>query len=174
MPYRSCALSLLIALGCGSCGGEAVTAGDIPVVNAADIKGRLRAFAGKPLLVNLWATWCPPCVKELPALKEVGASVRAAGGEVIGLNMDLLNEALNLKDEAKRVPRFASRRELDFPIWMWSGDDLAGVYAALGTEDPGGVPLTIAIDAAGNVVATKVGEATLEEFEKMFGAALGN
>lgn len=174
MPIRPFALPLLFALGCGSCGSEAVTAGDIPVVGAAEITGRLRAFAGKPLLVNLWATWCPPCVKELPALKEVGAAVRAAGGEVIGLNMNLINEGLNLKEESQLVVRFASRRELDFPIWMWSGDDLAGVFAALGTDDPGGVPLTLAIDAAGKVVTTKIGEATLEEFEAMFDAAQGN
>ena len=158
----------------GSCSEpEVVDAGDIPVLDAQGVGRELAALEGKPLLVNLWATWCPPCVKEMPALSEVHESVAAAGGEVVGINLDLLDDRYQLKDQAKKIEDFVARRVLPFPVWIWNGEDKAAMFGALGIDDPGGIPVTIAVDAKGKVIDTHVGEADLERLEELFELARG-
>lgn len=66
----------------------------------------MAAFKGKPLLLNFWATWCPPCVEELPMLNQFYQAQRAKGWTVLGLAVD--------KEEA--VTRFLQRMPLSFPI----------------------------------------------------------
>ena len=48
----------------------------------------LKAFAGKPTLVNLWASWCAPCVKELPTLDQAGAAHEAGKLDVVAVSQD--------------------------------------------------------------------------------------
>lgn len=65
-----------------------------PLPDAAwpDLEGhtvRLPALAGKPTLINVWATWCPPCIAELPVLAELHRAYAAAGLQVVGINIDV-------------------------------------------------------------------------------------
>jgi thiol-disulfide isomerase/thioredoxin len=62
----------------------------------------LARFKGKPVLVNLWASWCVPCVKELPSLERLQASLGGKGFEVVAINMDQTRkDALDFLAEAK-------------------------------------------------------------------------
>ena len=112
---------------------------------------QLSAFKGRPLLVNFWATWCPPCVKELPMLSEFAAKQGAQGIQVIGLAVD--------KPEA--VLRFLQRQPVQFPVAMAMQGGL-GLSRALGNLQ-GGLPFTVLFDDKGQVRQRKIGELSHED-----------
>ncbi|KAF1048592.1 TlpA family protein disulfide reductase [Xylophilus sp.] len=111
----------------------------------------LGALRGKPLLVNFWATWCAPCVHELPMLQQFHAQQAARGWQVVGLAID----------QPSAVRKFLDRMALDFPIGLagLGGTDLA---RHLGNAE-GGLPFTVVFTANGTVRQRKMGQLTQEE-----------
>jgi thiol-disulfide isomerase/thioredoxin len=114
-----------------------------------DPQGRpldLSAFRGQRLLVNFWATWCPPCVEELPMLNAFHAAQGANGWRVLGLAVD----------QPKAVQTFMQRLPLNFPVGMagFSGVELS---RTLGNPN-GGLPFTVVFDAKNIVQHQKVGK----------------
>jgi thiol-disulfide isomerase/thioredoxin len=102
-------------------------------------------FRGRPLLVNFWATWCPPCIRELPELDRF-ASSHAPRLRVVGLAVDSLGP----------VQEFLKKQPLGFAIGLagFAGTDLA---RSLGNS-AGALPFTALLDAQGTVVQRKLGE----------------
>ena len=105
----------------------------------------LREFRGKPLLINFWATWCPPCVEELPLIDAFFKENAAKGWQVLALAVD----------KADRVNAFLQHTPLSFPI---------GIAALGGTElsrnlgnISGALPFTVVLGAAGEVLQRKLG-----------------
>lgn len=114
----------------------------------------LRSFAGRPLLLNFWATWCPPCVAELPLLNTFYRAHREAGWQVVGLAID----------QPAAVQRFLQRQPLDFPVGLAAqgGTELARALGNLG----GGLPFTVIFDTAGKVRHRKIGQASVAELQQ--------
>lgn len=112
---------------------------------------RLASLRGHPLLVNFWATWCPPCVKEMPLLDAFHRQRHAAGWRVVGLAID--NEG-PVRDYLARLP-------MSFPIGLagLGGTDLS---RRLGNSH-GALPFTAVFDADGQPVARKLGTLTPDE-----------
>lgn len=110
----------------------------------------LAELRGKPLLINFWATWCPPCVKELPEIDRFARS-HAQQLQVIGLAID----------SAGPVQEFLKKLPLGFPIGLAgsSGTELA---RALGNR-AGALPFTVLLDASGSVAQRKLGETQYDE-----------
>jgi len=109
----------------------------------------LQALRGRPLLVNFWATWCPPCVEELPMLDQFhrDQAARAAGAwRVLGVAVD----------QPSSVRRFLQKTPVAFPIAMagLQGTDLS---KTLGNTQ-GGLPFTVAIGSNGAVLHRKIGQ----------------
>ena len=81
-----------------------------PPLALRDLDGRdvrLDAYRGRTVVVNFWATWCAPCVAEMPSLARLRERLASSGLEVLGVN---------LQENAARIRPFAERLGLDFPI----------------------------------------------------------
>lgn len=108
-------------------------------------------FAGKPLLLNFWATWCPPCVAELPMLDEFWAKHRAHGWQILGLAVD----------QPEAVRKFLARAPVAFPMAM-AGLQGTELTRSMGNLQ-GGLPFTVVFDAAGKVRHRKMGQLKPED-----------
>ncbi len=112
---------------------------------AADGTARtLGAFKGRPLLVNLWATWCPPCVAELPSLSALAHTLFSEGMVVLPISSD--------RGGAEAVEAFYTAHEIhDLPVLL---DHDAALMHAFGAR---GLPSTYVIDREGNIVGMEEG-----------------
>jgi thiol-disulfide isomerase/thioredoxin len=114
--------------------------------------GRLAmaSLRGRPLVINFWATWCPPCVREMPALNRFARTVAARGAQVLGI----------AADQADNVRDFLAATPVSYPIALagFAGIDLSRRLGNLS----GGLPFTVLVDRAGQVAQRQIGEMTPE------------
>jgi thiol-disulfide isomerase/thioredoxin len=106
----------------------------------------MSTFRGKPLLINFWATWCPPCVEELPLLNRFYQQHQSKGWHMLALAVD--NKAA--------VQQFLGKMPLSMPIAM-AGMDGIEWGRSLGNLT-GGLPFTVVLSAEGAVVQRKMGQ----------------
>ena len=111
----------------------------------------LATLRGKPLLVNFWATWCAPCVREMPQLDQFHREFGPRGWQVLGLAID----------GQAPVQDFLARVKVGFPIGL-AGLDGTDLLHGLGNPQ-GGLPYTVMINAQGSVFKRKLGETHFDE-----------
>lgn len=114
----------------------------MPVATLADPSGATLAttdLKGKPALVNLWATWCVPCIAEMPMLDELAAE--------LGRSVRVVTVSEDMTGAEAVEPFFAARKLANLPKWMDPKNDLAVAYGG-----GAGLPLTVLYDAAGKEV----------------------
>jgi thiol-disulfide isomerase/thioredoxin len=114
----------------------------------------MQSLSGKPLLLNFWATWCPPCVEELPMLNAFYREHQARGWQVVGLAID----------QPSAVRKFLTRIPLEFPVGMagLGGTDLSRSLGNL----TGGLPFTVVLGANGRVLHRKMGQITADDLQQ--------
>ena len=103
---------------------------------------------GRPLVVNFWATWCPPCVREMPELDRFHREFSPRGWQVVGLAVDTLEP----------VREFLQRVPVGFEIGMVGPAGLE-LGRALGNT-AGALPFTVLLASDGQIVHRKLGETT--------------
>ena len=108
----------------------------------------MQSLRGKPLVVNFWATWCPPCVEELPLLDGFFREHAAKGWQVVGLAID----------QPWAVRKFLARTPVSFPVGM-AGLGGTELVQALGNRG-GGLPFTVVLGSSGAVLQRKMGRLT--------------
>lgn len=111
----------------------------------------MQAFQGRPLLVNFWATWCPPCVEELPLINDFYRQNKANGWQVLGLAVDKLAP----------VQAFLQKMPLDFPVGM-AGLSGAELGRGLGNL-AGGLPFSVALGSDGRIAQRKLGRLSAQD-----------
>lgn len=107
---------------------------------------------GKVVVVDFWATWCPPCIKEVPGYTELVRRHGAAGLVIVGISLDQAGPDV--------VKGFAERFKVNYPLAM---GDAATVAAFGGVE---AIPTTFLIDREGRIRDRKVGLEATETYEK--------
>ncbi|HEY0969667.1 MAG TPA: TlpA disulfide reductase family protein [Gemmatimonadales bacterium] len=145
------ALALGIAAATGCTAADLPPAGQVgapaPAYAAVTLDGdstSLAALRGRPVLLNVWATWCHPCRTEIPVLQALYERRRDEGLEIVGVSIDAAGE-----DAAVRA--FAREYGMTFPIWRDTDSRVTTLFAALG------VPATYLIDRDGTLRWKKVG-----------------
>ncbi|PUE11865.1 redoxin [Limnohabitans sp. T6-5] len=114
----------------------------------------LATFRGKPLLVNFWATWCPPCVEELPLIDAFWREQHVNGFQVLALAID----------QPSAVKRFLARQPLGFPIGLagLGGTELA---KSLGNS-AGGLPFSVFFKSDGAIWLQKLGQLSPDDLSR--------
>lgn len=117
----------------------------------------LEPFRGRPLLVNFWATWCPPCVEELPLLNAFYQAHASEGWQVLGLAVD----------QPAAVQRFLQKLPLAFPVAMagFAGIETSRSLGNLG----GGLPFTVVWGRDGTVRHRKIGQVSEADLSQWSG-----
>lgn len=123
----------------------------LPHFRLPDLDGQEVAvdrWAGKVLVLNFWATWCPPCLRELPLFDELQRRHADAGLQVVGIAID----------DKEAVEKFLAEHGVSFPILLGDGEAIA-LSRRLGNRLQG-LPFTLIFDANGKRVHAHTGEVT--------------
>ena len=143
--------AILIILPAGVLGQEAKA----PPLTLRDLQGRtvrLSDYRGKVVLVNFWATWCPPCRAEIPDLVRLQREYAKQGLQIIGVTYP--------PERRARVLRFTRRLKVNYPVALGTRET-----KALFSSDET-LPLTIIVDRDGKVRETISGILLPDEFEE--------
>ena len=121
-----------------------------------DLDGKPQALSqwqGKALLVNFWATWCAPCVEEMPELSSLAAADGGQRFNVIGIGID----------SPSNMAEFASKLKIAYPLYVGgvAGSEISREFG----NSAGGLPYTVLIGADGQVRKTYLGKLKFDELQ---------
>lgn len=171
---KAVALILLVAVAAGGAGYFAATwRGTQPVASIAsgstqpsaapifaatlpDMDGKaqkIEQWRGKVLIVNFWATWCPPCLEEIPEFVKLQGKYGKEGLQFVGI-------AIDQKD---KVEDFARQNGINYPVLVGEADAID--LSRKAGNRLGALPYTLIIDRTGQVVATELGGLTEAKLE---------
>lgn len=133
-------------------------AGDaVKKITLSELSALLESNRGKVVVVDLWATWCPPCKKEIPGFINLYSKYKDKGVEIIGIAFDENGEVA--------LPPFIKTMGINYPVYL-EGKDVAKSYELRA------FPTTLIYDKSGKIAYKHVGYASEEDFDKEISALL--
>jgi thiol-disulfide isomerase/thioredoxin len=131
---------------------QALFATSLP--NLANQPQKLSQWKGKALLVNFWATWCAPCVREMPALSALQRESKNPAMQIIGIGVD----------SASNIQEFSTQYKISYPLYVagTAGTDLLRTMG----DQAGGLPFSILISPDGHIAKTYLGRLNMDEVKR--------
>lgn len=123
----------------------------VPEINLIDLDGKpvsLSKLSGKYVVLNFWATWCPPCRREMPLLDRLAKEYDSNKVVVVGLNVG---------ESTQTVKLLVDKLGVSYPIWT-QGSDPNASQAAFHNFGGVGLPMTILVNPDGKILARQMGE----------------
>lgn len=122
-----------------------------------DTKGQPQAMSqwkGKPLVINFWATWCAPCVDEMPELTELQSDLAQSNVQILGIGID----------SPSNIVEFSEKHKISYPLYVagMSGTELSRQFG----NKAGGLPYTVLIDSKGQINKTYLGRLKMAELRQ--------
>ena len=157
MKRKYLLISLLFLLLLPQCGGNSDQGNpnnDFEF-NLPDLQGkthRLEDYQGQILVLNFWATWCPPCLQEVPKLNELYEGYKDRGVQVVGIALD--------KDSLELVAPYVKEYRIEYPILVGNQQVLGGL------KNFKGVPTTLLFDREGKIRKRFDGSFEVEQLEE--------
>ena len=153
-------LSLLLAVIVGAGFTTTVYADDDPVakIDIPQLQSLINGNKGKVTVVNFWATWCPPCLKEFPDIVKFYNTYHSKGVEVVAISM-------NEPDEMEDIADFLNENKPPFPVYMAASQD-EKFYSGIGHDWEGLIPLTLIFDTEGKNAYFHLKEVNYDSLEK--------
>jgi thiol-disulfide isomerase/thioredoxin len=118
----------------------------------------LSQWKDKALVVNFWATWCAPCVDEMPELSTLQTEVASSNIQILGIGID----------SAANIAQFASKYKITYPLYT-GGLDATELSRQFGNK-AGGLPFTVLVGRDGQVKKTYLGRLKMDELRKDLGS----
>ncbi len=122
-----------------------------------DLNGKprhIKEWDGKVILINFWATWCPPCRREIPGFIEVREQYATQGFEIIGIAID----------DVKSVREFAASLGINYPVLHGQSD--ASIVSTHYGNGMGMLPFSVIIDRQGKIQFARAGELDKSSLER--------
>jgi len=139
-------------------GGESTAKPAAEEISLEDLQSLIKNRRGKPLLVNFWATWCAPCIEEMPGLVSLYESYRE--------KMDFLAiSADGISGTVDAVPAMMQKLRMIFPTKILRIDDQNRMIQAMDPQWPGALPATFIYNPQGERKQSLIGGQSREEFE---------
>ena len=114
---------------------------ELPVLSS-DTRRSLSSFEGDVILLNFWASWCPPCIEEMPSMQALYEQLGGAGFEIV---------AVNLQEDPATVQSFIDKNGYDFPVLLDRSGSVAREYGVRG------IPTSYVVHSDGRLLAMLVG-----------------
>jgi thiol-disulfide isomerase/thioredoxin len=114
----------------------------------------MKSLQGRPLVINFWATWCTPCIEEMPLIDAFFRENESKGWQVLGLAID----------QPSRVRQFLTQFPVNYKIGLagLNGTELGKLLG----NDVGGLPFTVVLNADGQLILSKLGKLTANDIKK--------
>ena len=129
------------------------------LIDSAGVQRLIHERNGKILLLNIWATWCLPCIEEFPDLIKLAREDTAL--EVVGISIDYPDEI-----DSKVVP-FLAKLKVPFRVCVAKYAKQENFISTLDTNWNGAIPATYIYDLKGKQIFSAIGEQTYEQFKKI-------
>jgi len=120
----------------------------------------LSRFAGRPLVINFWATWCPPCVEEMPELSALHTELAPKGLGMVGIGID----------SATKIAEFSAKTPVSYPLVVagMGGSELARRFG----NSAGALPFTVLVARGGTVAHRSLGRVDIAQLRSRATALL--
>ncbi len=155
--FKHAGFALLLAVTIFTTSKISHAASDIKKIKLMELRDLLAKNKGKVVILDLWATWCPPCRKEIPGFINLYNKYKDKGLEIIGIAFD--------ENGPEMVPPFVQKVGINYPVYL-NGGDIAQAY------DLHAYPTTIIYGKDGIAASEHIGYVAEKEFEDEIGKLL--